>query len=267
VLVVGVVGGLLATGEGDSIREIISSADSYKAMMWASLLSVIVAVAMSVGQRILTLEQAIDAWYVGMKAMLLAIVILVLAWALSGVNDVLGTADFLVSSLSDTLAPAVVPTLVFVLAAADGVRHGLLLGDDGDPHAARGPARLGRPRRRWPTHGRRVLATSSTPPSAPCWPGLSGATTAPRSRTRRSSRRSPPSATTSITSGRSSRTRSSWAAWRSLLGTLPAGFGAPWWMCMPICAAVLLAALRFFGKPVEGDAEPTSRWVEETVVE
>ena len=91
VLVVGVLGGLWATGEGENVREIISSADSYKAMMWASLLAVVVAVALSVGQRILTLEEAINAWYAGMKAMLLAIIILVLAWALSGVNDVLGT--------------------------------------------------------------------------------------------------------------------------------------------------------------------------------
>ncbi len=35
------------------------------------------------------------------------------------------------------------------------------------------------------------------------------------------------------------------------LGTLPAGFGAPWWLCLPIGAAVLLTVLRFVGQPVE----------------
>src|SRR5690606_756618 len=43
VLVFGVIGGLFATGEGDSVREIIGSADSYKSLMWASLLAVLTA--------------------------------------------------------------------------------------------------------------------------------------------------------------------------------------------------------------------------------
>jgi multiple sugar transport system permease protein len=49
--------------------------------------------------------------------MLLAMVILVLAWSLSDITKALGTAEFLVSVLGDHLNPAWMPALVFVLAS------------------------------------------------------------------------------------------------------------------------------------------------------
>ena len=132
VLVVGVLLGLYLTGSaavreaGDALtfKNVIGAANSYTAMMWASLASVLVAVVMTVGQRILTLTEAMDAWYAGMRTMLLAVVILVLAWALANVNEALGTADFLVTLLSDALSPGFVPALVFVLAAATAFATG-----------------------------------------------------------------------------------------------------------------------------------------------
>jgi hypothetical protein len=36
-----------------------------------------------------------------------------------------------------------------------------------------------------------------------------------------------------------------------LLGTLPAGFGMPWWLGMMLGAAVLYAVTRYIGQPVE----------------
>ena len=38
VLIVSLLGGLYATGEGDSLTEIIGTANAYKAMLWASFL-------------------------------------------------------------------------------------------------------------------------------------------------------------------------------------------------------------------------------------
>src|SRR5690606_18436283 len=70
VLVFGVLIGLFATGTGDSVREIVGSADSYKALMWSSLAGVLVAAALSIGQRILTLDETVDAWFAGLKGML-----------------------------------------------------------------------------------------------------------------------------------------------------------------------------------------------------
>jgi Na+/H+ antiporter NhaC len=66
---------------------------------------------------VLTLQQGMDAMVNGMKAMLMAMVILVLAWGLGGVTEELGTGAYLASTISDTLPLAVLPVLVFFVAA------------------------------------------------------------------------------------------------------------------------------------------------------
>ncbi|KAA9133188.1 Na+/H+ antiporter NhaC family protein [Marinihelvus fidelis] len=130
VLIVAVMVGLYVTGsravEGPDagLRDIIGSADAYRALMWASLLGVLTAAALSMSQRILDLEQIVDAWYRGLRAMLKAIIILILAWSLGQVTDVLGTASFLVSVLGDTLPAWIIPTLVFLIAAGTGFGTG-----------------------------------------------------------------------------------------------------------------------------------------------
>ncbi|MEJ2385037.1 MAG: Na+/H+ antiporter NhaC family protein [Xanthomonadales bacterium] len=123
VLVCGVIGGLYVTGrnalgtDAASLHDIIGAASSYKALMWGSLLGMLTAVALTVGQRILTLEETVDAWYRGLRSMIYAMIILILAWSLGGITEQLQTADFLVSILGDTLPPQWLPFLVFVIAA------------------------------------------------------------------------------------------------------------------------------------------------------
>jgi Na+/H+ antiporter NhaC len=123
VLIVGVMGGLYVTGsnnlEGSSgdLRDIIGAADSYMALMWGSLLGMLTAALLSMAQRIMTLEQVVDAWYKGMRSMIYAIIILILAWALGGIADELKTADYLVSLLGDALPAQLAPLLVFIIAA------------------------------------------------------------------------------------------------------------------------------------------------------
>jgi Na+/H+ antiporter NhaC len=117
VLIGALIGGLFVTGSGDSITEIIGSANAYKAMMWASLLGAVTAAVMTVGQGILSGHETVDAWFGGVKAMMFAMIVLVLAWSLSAVTVDLNTANFLVSILADTLSPQLVPTIVFLLSA------------------------------------------------------------------------------------------------------------------------------------------------------
>jgi Na+/H+ antiporter NhaC len=116
--------GVAAAGSDAPLREIVGSADSYQAMMWASLVAVLVAGSLSLGQRILTLAEVVDAWYAGVRSMVLAIIILLLAWALANVNDVLHAGDFLVSVLGERLSPQLLPALVFVLSAATAFATG-----------------------------------------------------------------------------------------------------------------------------------------------
>jgi Na+/H+ antiporter NhaC len=100
------------------IGDIVGAADSYIALLWASLSGCVVAIVLSLGQRILSLARAIEAWIQGLKSMLLAMLILVLAWSLGAVTQELHTADYLVQLLRGVLSPFWLPALTFVTAAA-----------------------------------------------------------------------------------------------------------------------------------------------------
>jgi len=109
---------LLAEGVSDyGVGEIVSSADSYVALLWASLSGCVVAMVLSVGQRALSLSRTMDAWIQGMKSMFMAMIILVLAWALGAVTAELHTADYLVQILRGVLSPFWLPALTFIIAA------------------------------------------------------------------------------------------------------------------------------------------------------
>ena len=117
VLILSLLMGLYITGEGDSMTEIIGSANSYKAMLWASLLGAMTAAIMTISQKILTTHETVDAWCGGVRARLFAMIVLILAWALSDISLALHTADYLVSILADSLPAELVPVTVFILSA------------------------------------------------------------------------------------------------------------------------------------------------------
>ena len=117
VLVATVVVGLYMSGEGETLKDIIGSADPYKSLLWGSLLGVFVAAVLTLGQGILNLAETTAAWFSGVRSMLLAIVILILAWGLSEITTALGTASYLSQLVGDHLHPGWMPALVFVLAA------------------------------------------------------------------------------------------------------------------------------------------------------
>ena len=248
VLVVSVLIGLYTTGEGDSLRDIIGSSDSYRSLMWGSLLGVIAAVVLSIGGRILNLNETIDAWYVGLKSMLYAMIILVLAWALSEITSVLHTADYLVSILGETLPVGVVPALVFVIAAATAFATGTSWGTMGILMPLVVPlawAVLELNGMADPAHYYIIYSSVSCVLAGAVW----------------GDHCSPISDTTILSSMASGcdhidhvRTQLPYALLVGvvavLLGTLPTGFGFPWWLSMLLGAAVLFVGLRVFGEEV-----------------
>ena len=131
VLITALLAGLYVTGDGDTLTDIIGTADAYKSMMWASLLGAMTAAVLTVGQKILSAHETVDAWYAGVRAMLFAMIVLVLAWALSAVTEDLNTADYLVSILADSLPLALVPAVVFVLSAVTAFTTGTSWGTMG----------------------------------------------------------------------------------------------------------------------------------------
>jgi Na+/H+ antiporter NhaC len=117
VMVIGILSGLFITGEGDTISDIIGSANSYRALMWASLAGALTAIVMTVLQRLLSLDEIVDAWVSGARFTFIAMIILVLAWSMSEISRELHTADFLIASLGDSLSAGALPATIFVLAA------------------------------------------------------------------------------------------------------------------------------------------------------
>ncbi len=96
---------------------IIGGANSYVALLWASLSGLIVALALTLGGRIMKLEQAMETTLHGFKSMLPALVILTLAWSLAIATEQLHTADFLTESMQGLVPPVLLPGIVFILAA------------------------------------------------------------------------------------------------------------------------------------------------------
>ncbi len=255
VLFVSVLGGLYATGEGETLREIIGSADSYRALMWGSLLGVLSAAALSIGQRILTLDETMDAWYAGLRSMFFAMIILLLAWALSSITEELRTAQYLSSVLSERLAPGLVPALVFVLSAATAFATGTSWGTMGILLPLVVPLA-------W-----HVLAASGLHTEAEYHHIIYSTVSAVLAGAVWGDHCSPISDTTILSSMASGcdhiehvRTQLPYALFVGivavLLGTLPTGFGWPWWLSMGLAAAVLLLGLRLMGKKVPGAPEP-----------
>jgi len=131
VMVFGVMASLYVTGMdalGDmdqpTLRDIIGASDSYTALMWASILSMMTAVILTLSQRIMDLEEVVNAWYQGARSMFYALIILVLAWSLSEVTSVLRTADFLVAAMGDGLPTFLLPVIIFLIAAATAFATG-----------------------------------------------------------------------------------------------------------------------------------------------
>lgn len=122
-LILGVVGGLYVTGKSGlemddaGIKDIIGAANSYKALMWGSMIGMMTAAVLTLAQRIMDLEEVVNAWYKGLRSMFYAMIILILAWSLGSITEELRTADYLVSVLGDTLPAQLVPCIVFILAA------------------------------------------------------------------------------------------------------------------------------------------------------
>lgn len=254
VMVFGVVIGLYVTGTEASadiaeptLKDIIGNANSYTALMWASLCSMMTAAVLSMSQKILNLEQVVNAWVHGVGAMLMAMIILILAWSLGEVTDILKTAEFLTSILGDTLPVFLLPTIVFILAAiaafatgsswgAMGILFPLVMPLTWAVMTAQGQA--------GPEHMHILYSSISAILAGAVW----------------GDHCSPISDTTILSSLASGcdhiehvRTQLPYAltvgGTAILFGSLMTALGSPWWLGISIGLVVLWLILRFYGKP------------------
>lgn len=109
---------LLASGaQSVDLTRVVGASDPFSVLLWASLLGLTLAILLAVTQRLLTVRDSLDAAVKGFKSMLMAVVVLTLAWSLGGVCEQLETARYLVGAVGPHLAPVLIPAAVFAVAA------------------------------------------------------------------------------------------------------------------------------------------------------
>ncbi len=254
VMVFGMLIGLYVTGKeavtditDPTLQDIIGNANSYTALMWSSLASMMAAALLTLGQRIMGLEEVVNAWFHGVRAMLMAMIILILAWSLGEVTDILKTADFLVTVLGDSLPVFILPTMVFILAAATAFATGSSWGAMGILFPLAMPltwAMMVGQGQAGPEHMHILYSSISAILAGSVW----------------GDHCSPISDTTILSSLASGcdhiehvRTQLPYAmvvgATAILFGSIMTALGSPWWLGMSLGLITLWLILRFVGKP------------------
>jgi len=254
VMVFGMLIGLYVTGKeavadmaDPSLQDIIGNANSYTALMWSSLSSMMAAALLTLGQRIMGLEEVVNAWFHGVRAMLMAMIILILAWSLGEVTDILKTADFLVSILGDSLPVFLLPAMVFMLAAATAFATGSSWGAMGILFPLAMPltwAVMVSQGQAGPEHMHILYSAVSAILAGAVW----------------GDHCSPISDTTILSSLASGcdhiehvRTQLPYAMTVGgvaiLFGSIMTALGSPWWFGMSLGLLILWLILRFIGKP------------------
>ena len=100
-----------------AILEVFAASDASIALLQSALFSTIVAIVMAVWKKIFTISEAIEVWIDGMKGLIITAVILILAWSLGSVIKELGAAEYLVEALNGAIPAFLLPSLIFILGA------------------------------------------------------------------------------------------------------------------------------------------------------
>ena len=224
-----------------SIQQAFSAADASTALFQSAILASIVAIGMAVWKKIFTVTEAVDAWIDGMKGLLITGVILLLAWSLSSVIKDLGTAKYLVTLLSDTIPAFLLPSIIFILGAIISFATGTAYGTMGILMPLAIPLGYSVSS----DMGYVIVCTSAV---------LTGAIFGDHC--------SPISDTTILSSMGAGcnhiehvRTQMWYAIFVAIVtvvfGYIPAGFGVPVYIILPIAIVILIVLIRLIGKPVE----------------
>ena len=225
-----------------SLLDALGKADSSIVLLWTSLIGALVALVLAVSQRILKFTEAMDTFVSGMKSVFFACVILVLAWSLSSVSSELGAADYLVGLVTEGGVPyQIIPLVIFLIACLMSFATGTS----------------------WGTMG--IITPLAIPVAYALNPAiliptlgsvLTGAIFGDHC--------SPISDSTILSSTGSGadhidhvRTQMPYAILAAVVaavfGFIPAGFGIPVWITIPVGLVVLILFVRFVGKSTAAD--------------
>lgn len=228
-----------------AIREAFSNSDASVALFQSALFAGIVAMAMGVAKKMFTVAQGIEIWIDGMKTLLITCVILICAWSLSSVIKELGTAKFLINYLSGSIPAFTLPSIIFVLGAIISFATGTSYGTMGILMPLAIPLAYSIN----PDMSYVIVSTSAV---------LTGAIFGDHC--------SPISDTTILSSMGAGcdhiehvRTQIPYslfiAAITIVFGYIPAGFGLPVYVVLPLALVAVFVGVQIFGKSVEVEQE------------
>jgi len=230
----------------EGLGGVFGAGDSFVALLWGSASGCLTALLLALSQGILTLGQSLEAWTHGIKSMVVAVVILILAWSIADVCSDLNTSGFMVGTLSGLLDPRLLPAIVFGLAAVTAFATGTSWGTMGILIPLAVPTAFG-------------MAQSAGFDPAAAHRVLLGAISAVLAGAIFGDHCSPISDTTVMSSMASGcdhvdhvRTQLPYAIFVALVavvtGYLPAAFGLPTPLCLLLGAGVLGGGLVWFGR-------------------
>ena len=226
-----------------AILEVFAASDASIALLQSALFSTVVAIVMAVWKKIFTISEAIEVWIDGMKGLIITAVILILAWSLGSVIKELGAAEYLVEALNGAIPAFLLPSLIFILGAIISFSTGSAYGT----MSILMPLAIPLAYKINPEMSFVIVSTSAV---------LTGAIFGDHC--------SPISDTTILSSmgaGCSHIDHVKTQMWYALFvaaitilfGYIPAGFGLPIYIVLPMSCVALFIGVMIFGKKVEED--------------
>jgi Na+/H+ antiporter NhaC len=236
------------------VRDVFAAADPATSLLLAVTVGCVVAIGLAVATRTLRLGDAMDSWTDGVKAMVPALIILILAWSIGDVCERLRTADVVVDFATGNLSAQLVPTVTFLVAGFLAFSTGTSWGSMAILMPIVIPLSI-------------ELSTAAQLPEAAAQMIFLSSIAAVLSGSVWGDHCSPISDTTIMSSMASGadhidhvRTQLPYAMTAGgaaiLFGTLPAGLGIPAWITLPLAAVILLVVIRVFGRQVREDRAP-----------
>jgi len=109
----------------------LSAGNSVLGLLWGSTTGMLTAMALLLGQKILTLSAVMETFVAGMKDVLEPVIVLALAWSLGGIIGLTGTADFiakglLAGGLPLWALPSITSVLAYAISFATGSSFGTM---------------------------------------------------------------------------------------------------------------------------------------------
>lgn len=97
--------------------KVIGAADAFKSLLFASFSGMLMAVFLSLLKNRIGLKKSIEAILGGFRTMVIAMVILILAWSLGMITEDLGTDLFLTDMIGSHVSPYMLSALIFIASA------------------------------------------------------------------------------------------------------------------------------------------------------